>query len=224
MPAMAMQFPVAHPEQLRPITPGARVRFDIAVRNRSARITNLRVDAGPAPEFTIPKPRHKVAVGELLPDFVLLDEQNRPVRLSDFRGRVTAIQFIYTRCPLPDVCPRLSANFAYLQKRFARQITLLSITIDPDHDTPEVLRDYARRWRADPATWHFLSGAADDIRRVADTFGLFYFAEEGSITHTSTTAVIAPDGRVSAMLEGSGYTVQELADVVGVNIARRSQR
>jgi protein SCO1/2 len=215
MPAMAMPFRVSHSADLATISPGARVRFDLRASKSSTRVTKLRIDSGPPPDFKIPKPEHAVAVGEEVPDFSLIDEQGRPTRLSDFRGRLTALEFIYTRCPMPDVCPRLSANFALLQKKFGRDLVLLSITIDPDHDTPGVLREYAQRWRANPSIWHFLTGEPDEVRRVADYFGLIYFAEEGAITHTSKTAVIGADGHLIALLEGSSYTARELVDLVG---------
>ena len=214
MPAMSMPFHVSHAADLAPLQPGARVRFDLSVRKTSALITKLRVDAGPPPDFKVPQPEHTLVIGDAVPDFSLVDEQGRVTRLSDFRGRLTALEFIYTRCPLPDVCPRLSANFAMLQKKFGRDIALLSVTIDPEYDTSAVLREYARRWRADPAIWHFLTGDAGEVRKVAGNFGLVYFAEEGAITHTSSTALISPDGRLLAQLQGSSYTTRQLADLV----------
>jgi len=212
---MAMPFRVSHAADLISVTPGTRVRFDLRVGKSSTRVTRLRIDSGPPPDFKIPKPEHAVALGEEVPDFSLVDEQGRPTRLSDFRGRLTVLEFIYTRCPLPDVCPRLSANFALLQKKFGRDLVLLSITIDPDHDTPEVLHEYAQRWRADPSIWHFLTGEPDQVRRVAGFFGLVYFAEEGAITHTSKTALIGVRGHLAGLLEGSSYTARELVDLVG---------
>lgn len=220
MPAMSMPFRVSHPDDLSLVTPGARVRFDLNVTRAAARITKLRIDAGPAPDFELPKPRHVLATGDPVPDFTLIDEHERSTKLSGFRGRLTAIEFIYTRCPLPDVCPRLSANFALLQRRFGHDVALLSVTIDPEHDTPEILRDYARRWHADPAIWHFLTGDAESIRRLAGEFGLVYFAEEGSITHTSSTALIGPDGRLRGRLEGSSYTTKQLVDLVSSILLR----
>jgi protein SCO1/2 len=220
MPAMAMPFRVANPADLDPLVPGVRVRFDLL---RNARIGKVRIDSGPPPDFPLPQPEHVVAIGDPVPDFTLTDEQGRPTHLSDFRGKLIAIDFIYTRCPLPDVCPRLSANFALLQKTFGTRVVLLSITIDPDHDTPEVLREYAARWRADTTIWHFLTGPPEAIRKVGGNFGLVYFAEEGAITHTSATALVSPDGRLVARIEGSGHTVKQLIDLVGANISERSQ-
>ena len=223
MPAMAMPFRAANPADLVPLAPGARVNFDLNVQRSGTRIRKVRVDSGPPPDFPMPKPEHPIVIGQEVPDFDLVDEQGRPAHLTDFRGKLTAIDFIYTRCPLPDVCPRLSANFALLQKTFGSRIVLISITIDPDHDTPDVLREYASRWHADPKLWHFLTGPPDAIRGVGGNFGLIYFAEEGAITHTSATALISPDGRLVARIEGSGHTVKQLIDLVGANIPERSQ-
>jgi protein SCO1 len=129
------------------------------------------------------------------------------------RGRAVAIDFIYTRCPMPDVCPRLSANFARLQKRFGDKVMLLSITLDPEYDTAEVLADYARRWRAE-AGWRFLTGSPKAIQDVAGRFGVIYWPEDGVLTHTSATAVIDRAGRLAALVEGSSYTSQQLLDLV----------
>ena len=217
MPAMAMPFPVAHASDLDQLTPGSRVRFDLRVRNGRARITKVRQEAAPAPDFPLPKLEHVIAIGQRVPDFTLTDERGRPAHLSDSLGRLTAIEFIYTRCPLPDVCPRLSANFALLQKRFGPRIALLSITLDPEYDTPEVLASYGKRWRADPAVWRFLTGTPEAIRRVAGNFGLVYWAEDGAITHSSSTALISPTGILVARIQGSSYTPKQLSDLVAHN-------
>ena len=153
-----------------------------------------------------------------MPDFTLTDQAGRAVRLSGFQGQLVAVDFIYTRCPLPDVCPRLSANFARLQKRYAGRMVLLSITLDPRHDTPEVLAEYAGRWRADSHTWLFLTGSEDDIRKVAGHFGVVYWPEEGAITHTSSTAIIDRAGKLAALVEGTSFSSQQLIDLVGTEL------
>jgi protein SCO1 len=159
-----------------------------------------------------------VLVGGTMPDFTLTDQSSQPVRLSDFSGRVVAVDFIYTRCPLPDVCPRLSANFARLQSRFrekmGKDLMLLSITIDPQYDTPQVLLGYAKIWNARLDGWRFLTGQDADIEVVARRFGMNYWPEEGLITHTSQTGVIGRDGRLAAQVDGSSFTPSQLGDLI----------
>jgi protein SCO1 len=220
MPPMTMAFHVAAREDLTNITPGTHLNFDLRIgkhesvaRNLKPRITRLEGTDGK--EIPVTQPANKLALGAEVPDFTLTDQSGRLTRLSQFRGRVIAIDFIYTRCPLPDVCPRLSANFAYISKRLhGRDITLLSITIDPTWDRPEVLTEYAHRWQADGDIWRFLTGPVDQIGTVAGLFGLIYWPEEGSITHTVATAIISRDGKLAALIEGSSYRPDQLRDLV----------
>jgi protein SCO1/2 len=214
MEAMAMPFHADESQDLARLTPGSRIDFQLKVTRHAATIRHIRVEQPPAGDVPIPKPEGQVAIGEALPDFTLTGQDGRAVTLSEFRGRLVAVDFIYTRCPLPNVCPMLSANFARLQKRFGGKITLLSITLDPDYDTPQVLTDYAQRWRADSRTWHFLTGSPDEIRKVAGHFGVIFWPEEGAITHTSSTAIVDGAGRLAAMVEGSSFTSQQLIDLL----------
>jgi len=223
MPAMTMPFRVAPQEDLSKLTPGTRVSFDLSIgkhtsiaRNLQPRIAKLEADGN---EIHVETPPNKISIGALVPDFTLTDQANRAVRLSDLHGRVIAIDFIYTRCPLPDVCPRLSANFASVAKRLIagtsnHDLELLSITIDPQYDTPAVLTEYAHRYGADGQSWRFLTGSLDQIREVAGIFGMVYWAEEGSITHTAATAVIGRNGRLAALIEGSSYRPDQLRDLI----------
>jgi protein SCO1/2 len=223
MPAMTMPFHVAPHEDLSTLTPGTRINFDLQVgkhasiaRNLQPRIAKLEADGK---EIRVETPPNKIALGATVPDFALTDQSNRAVHLSDFHGRVIAIDFIYTRCPLPEVCPRLSANFASVAKRLiaptsSRDIQLLSITIDPQYDTPAVLTEYAHRYGADGESWRFLTGSMDQIREVAGIFGLVYWPEEGSITHTVATAVIGRDGKLAALIDGSSYRPEQLRDLI----------
>jgi protein SCO1/2 len=209
MDAMAMPFQVKRASELEGITPGSRVRFVL----RGGEASQIKIERTAIGDVVLPKMPERVAVGSMAPDFALTDQSGRVVRLSGLRGLPVVIDFIYTRCPMPDVCPRLSANFARLQKRFGDKVMLLSITLDPEYDTAEVLADYAHRWRASP-NWLFLTGTPQSIRDVAGRFGVIYWPEEGVLTHTSATAVINKDGRLAALLEGSSYTSQQLLDLV----------
>jgi len=208
MPAMLMPFRVADAAELASLHAGQRVAFDLTVTKSQSLARHVH-PAGDA-DVPIPPPKEKLPLGAPLPGFALTDQAGHTVRPSDLRGKVTAIDFIYTRCPLPDVCPRLSANFAMLQRRFGDAVLLLSITVDPDFDTPPVLAEYAKRWAAG-AGWRFLTG---DVAPLAASLGEIYWADEGSIGHNSTTSIIGPDGRLAAQLEGSTFRADQLAHLV----------
>jgi protein SCO1/2 len=214
MDAMAMPFPVGSTKELDHLTPGSRVQFELVIQHKAASVRHIVVTQAALDDVPIPKAEGKVAVGEAMPDFTLTSQDGSAVSLSQFRGQLVAVDFIYTRCPLPDVCPRLSANFARLQKRLGARVTLLSITLDPEFDTPAVLSDYARRWAADPRIWRFLTGAPDRVQKVAGQFGVVYWPEENAITHTSSTALIDREGKLAALLEGWSFTSQQLLDLV----------
>jgi protein SCO1/2 len=208
MPAMMMPFRVENPAELQPLHPGARIHFDLAVTKSQSVARRIR----PSGDADVPlaAPTRQLAIGAPLPDFHLTDQHGRTLTSSDLRGQIVAIDFIYTRCPLPDVCPRLSANFAMLQRRFGDKVTLLSVTVDPDYDIPAILADYARRWSAGPA-WHFLTG---DVASLAAALGEIYWADEGSIGHNSTTCIIDRSGRLAAAIEGSNYRPGQLVDLI----------
>jgi protein SCO1/2 len=211
MPGMTMPFRVGDAAELDGIYPGARVRFDLIVnRDRSLARHIVKTADG-----EIPPPKGRLQPGERVADFELRDQESKPVRLADLRGKVVAVNFIYTRCPLPDVCPRLSANFATIQRRFRERLgadlVLLSVTVDPEFDTPPVLAEYAKRWSADARGWRFLTG---DVRKLAAQLGEVYWTDEGSIGHNSTTSIIGRDGRLAAAVEGSNWRVDQLADLI----------
>ena len=211
MPAMMMPFRVDRPGDLDGLYPGARVQFDLIVEKDRSVARHVRKTG----DGEIPPAREKLRIGDPLPEFALIDQGGRTVRLADLRGKVLAIDFIYTRCPLPDVCPRLAANFAALQRRFHARIgddlVLLSVTVDPDYDTSAVLAEYARRWAADPRGWHFLTG---DVHEIAASLGEVYWTDEGSIGHNSMTSVIGRDGRLAATVEGSAWRIDQLGNLV----------
>ena len=214
MGAMMMPFRVAEVRELDGLYPGARVEFELVVTKDHALARNVRRAAGG--DVEIPPPKERLHIGDKLPDFErLTDQQGRAVGLSELGGKVAAINFIYTRCPLPDVCPRLAANFAALQRHFekelARDLVLLSVTVDPDYDTPAVLAEYARRWGADGRGWRFLSGG---VEKLAAALGEVYWTDEGSIGHNSTTSIIGRDGRLAAVLEGASYRIDQLEHLI----------
>jgi len=205
MPAMAMPLRI----DTAGLTPGTRIEFDLDEKHGAARRVK-RIDTRDAGEFRFPDVPEQLPAGAPAPDFTLTNLRGEPMTFSSLRGRVVLVNFLYTRCPLPEVCPRLAASFASLQRRFGERITLVSITLDPQHDTPEVLARYAASLRVGP-TWHFLTG---DTTPVARRFGLVHWPEEGVILHNSQTAIVDRTGRLAAMVEGSTYRLEQLADLV----------
>jgi protein SCO1/2 len=213
MGAMMMPFRVEEARELEGLYPGVRIRFELVV-SKDRSVARRIVRTGD-PDAAIPEPKGRLHIGDGLPDFTLTDQNGVIFRAADVRGKVVAIHFIYTRCPLPDVCPRLAAAFAALQRRFRQQLgrslVLLSVTVDPDYDTPPILAGYARRWGADSRGWRFLTG---DVAGLAAALGEVYWSDEGSIGHNSVTTVIGRDGRIAAALDGSSYRVDQLANVI----------
>jgi protein SCO1 len=212
MQAMTMEFRAASARELQPIQPGMRVRFQL--RDNTAR--EIRVVS--PDEADMPAPATVPRAGETAPDFRLTDQRGANLTLSDLRGKLVAVNFIYTRCPMSEVCPRLAASFATVQRRFAssmgRDLILLSITIDPEWDTPQVLAAYAKLWRARDEGWRFLTGSPEAVRNAAASWGLVYWPEDSAIVHTSRTALVSRDGKLLAMVEGSSYRTDQLVELI----------
>jgi protein SCO1 len=221
MDAMVMPFDLRDPRDARAVVPGDRLAFRISTHQGRTRIDRLRLLSAAlpaAPSAAVPAQAMAVKVGEPVPDFTLTSHHGGPLTLSSLRGKAVAVTFIYTRCPLPDYCPRLMTNFRAVKQRFAermnRDLVLLTVTFDPQFDTTETLRNYSRRHGADVEGWHFLTGAKDDIRRVCELFGVEFWPEEGLITHTLRTAVVDRNGRLAATLEGKDYSGRQLGDLL----------
>jgi protein SCO1/2 len=187
----------------------------------AARLTFLQraIDPGAAAKV--------VRVGQPVPDFTLVDQANEVTRLSQFRGKVVALTFTYSRCPNPNYCFRLSNNLSILERRFraqaGRSLIFITIVIDPDEDQGKALARYADTWKADPKAWHFLTGKLDDVRSVAELFDMGFWADEGFVTHTFHTVVIDREGRLAANIEGNQFTAQQLGDLVDT-VMRRPDR
>ena len=163
---------------------------------------------------------HMPAPGEDVPDFAFTDQSGKHISLKQYRGKTLLVTFIYTRCPFPDFCPRMSSNFAEIYKQFGStpalaNTRLLSISFDPEHDTPKVLRDYgfSVAHTHEPALfsrWEFAAPQAADLPKIADFFALTVKPEGGLITHNLSTAVIGPDGKIVKWYHGSDWQISDL--------------
>ena len=157
--------------------------------------------------------------GQPVPDVRLTDEAGTTRALSQRRGRIVVVTFTYTRCPMPDFCPRMDQQFKKAQSEILAdtgmrdRVALLSVSFDPTFDTPQVLAAHARRAGADPRVWHFVTGERDAIADFASRFGISIIREGSNaadITHNLRTAVIASDGTLLTILNGNDWTPAEL--------------
>jgi protein SCO1/2 len=165
-----------------------------------------------ASDATSPEPNKGIAVGDAAPDFALIDQTGKTVRLSEFRGEPVAVTFVYTRCPDATACPMTMAKFARLNAALTREKLgrLLAVTVDPENDTPAVLADYAKKIGADPARWKFLTGDPRALARVAETFGVLYYADHGKIVHSQAVAVVDPAGKLATIYYGADWEPEQI--------------
>jgi protein SCO1 len=225
MPGMTMPFKVRDARLLDGRSAGDLVTATLVVEDADAFLSSVE-RTGHAPLTEAPPaaaPMDLVAPGDPAPDVRLLDETGATRSLSDWRGRALAVTFTYTRCPLPDFCPRMDRQFAAVQRavladdRLRDRVRLLSVSIDPGFDTPEVLAGHARRAGADPRMWQFMTGDPDAIRGFASRFGVSILpgdAGAADITHNLRTAIVGPDGAVVRLLSGNDWTPAELIDAL----------
>ena len=221
MPAMTMPYTVGDAKLLAGKQPGDLIDATLVVGETEAHLSQI-TKTGHAPVVDASGPAitasEMLKVGDPVPDTKLIDEDNAARPLSSLKGHRVALTFIYTRCPQPDFCPLMDRNFAAVQNEVGKtpglgDVRLVSVTFDPDYDTPAVLKAHARTLQADPAVWHFVTAGKDDILGFAAKFGVTAVPSDESptvITHNLSTAVIDADGRLVKIHPGNGWAPAEL--------------
>ena len=221
MPAMTMPFRVVDTREIEGRRPGELVRATLVVETHDAYLKDVE-RTGEAPltsAYLPPSTAVLLEPGEEVPELVFVDQRGQSHRLSDFRGKALAVTFIYTRCPIPDFCPLMDRHFASAQHTLAgddelrRRVHLLSISFDPEFDSPPVLAKHASRAGADPATWSFVTGDRDDVDAFAGKFGVSVMRGDGSaqeILHNLRTAVIDERGRLVKVFTGNDWQPSQL--------------
>ena len=220
---MTMDFDVRDAKELKGINAGDVVSFRLVVTDDEGWIEQVRrVSTAPG---EMPTRENAAAVrtldplqpGEVFPDYHFTNELGRAVSLRDFRGKALAVTFIFTRCPFPEFCPKLSKGFAaaYQKLKSERDAPpnwkLLSISFDPEFDTPAVLKSYAQRYSYDSAQWSFLTGSFEEIGGLAAQAGLRFGKEGDSISHNVRTIVIDAQGRLRRVFSDTKWTADDLA-------------
>jgi len=220
MPAMTMDFPVRDTNVLTGLSPGDIVNFQLVVATNDDWVqnflrigqTNLTAAPAPAPVTDPLKP------GDPMPDLAFTTETGTLRHLSDFRGSAVAFTFFFTRCPLPDYCPRMNRNFAATRDLLLAVTNapanwqLLSLSFDPEIDTPVILSNYAAAYRGDnPDHWLFAAVPLNQLMPLAPRLDLMIMRQNGSITHNLRTIVLDPRGRIHQLFDGNTWTPGQLA-------------
>lgn len=229
MEAMTMPYKLKDPSILSELHPGDVITADVLVSQSAdadVLLDHIVVVAQGKPDYKPAVMYHVPAPGDAVPDFALRNEDGQQIHLAQFRGKALLVTFIYTRCPLPTFCPRVTRNFATIEKSLAADpklyagTHLLSVSFDPEHDTPERLRAYGAQYIGSDAKnafvhWDFAVPAKPVLGEMARYFDLGMTAgPDETITHTLSTTLIGSDGKVVRFYPGNDWTPdQVLADI-----------
>ena len=215
MPGMTMAFKVSEKRLLNGRAPGELVKATLVVRETDAHLRTLeRIGVAPLTETPPPPPPDLVSTGTAVRDTTFVDQSGRRRSLADWRGTLLAVTFMYTRCPIPDYCPLMDRHFRAVQDQVRTdpnlrgRVHLLSVTLDPQHDTPAVLSAHAKKLGADAELWTLLTGEGRDLRDFGAQFGVSVLPPDkvdAEIVHSLRTAVIDADGRLVKVMGGNDW-------------------
>ena len=225
MPAMTMPFKIKNDAELEMLKPGDQVTATLVVDDLSSWLEIAAIIEGGSrlgPTALVPgEPKP----GDEIPDFALLNQDGKRIRLSQYKGKALALTFIFTRCPQPDQCALMSNNFAAVDRELAKtpgvydRVHLLSISFDPDYDTPKVMRSYGAghtgRYSDESFQhWEFATGSKDEVKGISQFFGLRYYHDTATgdeqVIHSLRTAVIGPDGKLFKLYRGNEWKPEEI--------------
>jgi protein SCO1/2 len=225
MPAMTMPFKIKNDADLEMLAPGDEVTGTLVVDDVSSWVEISTISEGGSPLSPTAEVPGEPKPGDEVPDFALTNQDGKRIRLAQYRGQALALTFIYTRCPQPDQCTLMSSNFAAVdrelqkQPEFYQKTHLLSISFDPDYDTPKVLRSYGashtERYSDESFQhWEFATGSSDEVKGIAQFFGFRYYHDTASgkdeVMHSLRTAVVSPEGKLVKLYRGNEWKPEEV--------------
>lgn len=217
MGAMTMGYRVKSAGDFAKLKPGQTIRAELIVDGNRSWLEKIEViDQGSAAEppartdFRVPE------VGEQVPAFTVIDQDGRKFRLDQHYPAL--VTFVYTRCPLPDYCPRMNTNFQQIAGKLRDttegNLHLVTISFDPDHDTPAVLKQYRAQWANTPElrkVWTFAVPEKVAMPELLKYFAVNAYSDQKLITHSLSTALISRDGKVLAWWHGNDWTAADVA-------------
>lgn len=226
MPAMTMPYKVKDPAVVQEVEPGDQIAAEVVITSdgtnywlEDVRITNESGRKSTPP----PAPLQRLTIGERVPSLPLVNQDGKTIHLDDFKGKAVLLTFVYTRCPMPNFCPRLSSQFARIHDDLAKtpdliaKTHLLTVSFDPKYDTAPVLRRYGLAYLDNDASgfaqWDFASAAPSDLRKLANAFGLIYLEQGNQISHSMDIVLISPQGKI-VKYWATDWTTAELEDAL----------
>jgi protein SCO1 len=229
MGAMIMPYKLAQPGVAGELHPGDHITARLRVGESGSAIDQIVVTAQAKPDYKPTKSYNVPATGQAVPDFKFLNQSGKTIDVGQFRGKALLVTFIYTRCPLPDYCIRMSRNFATIQKQLAadpqlyNKTHLLSISFDPAYDTPQVLRSYGTAYAGRTAFshWDFAAPPPAELDAVDQFFDVGVSpGSNNTLTHSLSTAVIAPDGKIFRWYPNNDWTPSAVVDDIKQAVAQ----
>lgn len=231
MPATNAIYTLKDASLFRQLQPGDHITADVLVPAdySFSHLTNIKVVAQPShPMTTEQLPAHLLLVGENVPPTPMVNQNGKPTALTDFRGKAVLITFIDTECT--DDCPVISHLFAEIDQQLAKNpkayaaSDLITISIDPAHDTPAVLHAYGLKYLNGKASgfqhWQFVHLTPANLKRIATAFGVSYEQVKGDIEHTMVISLIAPDNTLQQSWSGDDWDPKVIAQAVEDSIAK----
>ena len=233
MEAMTMDFPIHEDWVWNDLVPGVSIRADLVVDSSAKEpywLEKISIVSGSDPGLEEKQPEQ---IGKAVPDLSLMNQDGKKFTFKDYRGKAFAVTFIYRECPLPEFCIKMSRQFADMANRIAAdpeakdKVRLLSISFDPERDTPEKLRQYGLGYlgkepKDDLTVWNLAVGTDQEVRAVADFFGLKYEKDATDTTqfnHSLVTAIISPAGKVTRVFSGGRWNPEQVLDELKMTLS-----
>ena len=237
MPSMTMPFVARDPKEVADLKTGEAISFRMTVTPKDFWIDKVKKIRREEVNVAEPKQTSSVSQerdarlkeGDEMPPFSLTIQNGERISLDTFHGQPFVLTFVFTRCPVPNFCPRISNNFEELQTAIKAgsgtlvTTRLLSVTLDPDYDTPKVLSDYAEFHHADSKIWTFATGDEKEIDLLTRAFSVYRQNEGGTISHGLATALINRDGRIERIWRGNAWTPAEVTEAIQAHGTKKSQ-
>ena len=223
MPAMIMPFKLKDAWPFDVLAPGDQIAATLVVDGKSIWLEDVVItQQGPATATASGDAGSEAKAGEEVPNYGLVNQDGKLIKIHDYRGKMLLLTFIYTRCPDPTYCTLMSTNFEQIDQELRKDAAvyekthLLSISFDPTYDTPAVLRSYGAAHTGKYSEekfdhWEFASGSKDQVKGIAQYFGLRYFEGGDQIVHGLRTVIIDPGGKVNKVYRDNLWKPSDVA-------------